>query len=292
MTWRIQYPLDAALLEPLEDYIYALMPSPWTVSQDKPSAVQYALEGYFDSEEAAREAYKALQAHCPWVQDPCRLEAIDDQDWKNAYKNFLKPWVYGPLHWVPLWQKESYPLPPDAFALWVDAGMAFGTGAHETTQLCGRRLVEFYQQHPKGTKARLIDAGCGSGILALSAALLGFKDIFAFDNDPEVIPVCEENAQLNGLEAKVVFRSHALDAGLAHAQADLVLANIQADVLLRHTDCLLKAVQPGGQLVLSGILSSELAGLQAVFVDQAKRHWGEGSCAVRLGPPVNGQTFA
>ncbi len=277
MTWRIQHKLDLANLEEIEEHIYALNPSPWTLSQDKPGPLDYSLEGYFESQESAVAAYKDLQLHCPCIQGPLNLEKINDQDWQNAYKAFLKPWVYGVLHWVPLWQKETYALPSEAFALWVDAGMAFGTGAHETTQLCGRRIVEFWQQYPHQKQARIIDAGCGSGILALSAALLGFKDIFAFDNDPDVIPVCEENAQLNGLDNRVIFQSHSLEEGLAGKKVELLMANIQTHILLDHTHCLLKAVQPEGQLVLSGILSTELEGLQAVFEKEAKAVWGAAS---------------
>jgi ribosomal protein L11 methyltransferase len=111
----------------------------------------------------------------------------------------------------------------------------------------------------------VIDAGCGSGILALSAAKLGFKRIAGFDNDPEAIRVSDENAALNGLAGSVEFYVGDLVSGLAGRSADLVLANIQADILVRFVRELSTAVAPGGQLVLSGILSGELDHVREQF---------------------------
>jgi ribosomal protein L11 methyltransferase len=152
--------------------------------------------------------------------------------------------------------------------LWLDPGLAFGTGNHETTRLCVERLVALAASD-KGPvtsgKRRVIDAGCGSGILALSAALLGFGEISGFDNDTEAVRVSEENASLNGLAGRVRFFTGDLVGGLAGEQADVVLANIQADVLMRFARELVGAVAPGGALVLSGILAHENAQVRTVF---------------------------
>ena len=115
----------------------------------------------------------------------------------------------------------------------------------------------------------MIDAGCGSGILALSAALLGFENIAGFDNDSEAVRVSEENAALNGLAGRVKFSTGDLVTGLAGAQAEIVLANIQADVLMKFARELTGAVAPGGTLVLSGILAHENAQVRAVFAAAA-----------------------
>ena len=114
-------------------------------------------------------------------------------------------------------------------------------------------------------RGRVIDAGCGSGILALSAALLEFKDVVAFDNDPEAVRVSLENAVANGLAKHAEFFTGDLISGLAGRQGDIVLANIQADVLMRFAPQLLAAVAPGGALVLSGILAEENAKVRAAF---------------------------
>jgi ribosomal protein L11 methyltransferase len=169
-----------------------------------------------------------------------------------------------------VWQRGTYVLPPGDAVLWLDPGLAFGTGNHETTRLCVERLVALAEAQPASSKsaapqARVIDAGCGSGILALSAVLLGFRDVVGFDNDPEAVRVSEENAALNGLAGRVQFFVGDLVSGLSGREAEIVLANIQADVLMRFARELVAAVAPGGALILSGILAAENAAVRAAF---------------------------
>ena len=188
---------------------------------------------------------------------------LADADWRDSYKAHFHAWKFGRLHWVPVWERETFVLPEGEAVLWLDPGLAFGTGNHETTRLCVERLVARTEEH--GTAGRVIDAGCGSGILALSAVLLGYRDVVGFDNDPEAIRVSEANAGLNGLETAVRFHVGDLVSGLAGERADIVLANIQADVLLQFARELVDAVAPGGTLVLSGILAGENAHVRTAF---------------------------
>jgi len=206
------------------------------------------------------------------------VRTLADADWRDSYKAHFHAWQFGRLHWVPVWQRDTFQLPPGDAVLWLDPGLAFGTGNHETTRLCVERmvgLVERLKATSRPTRApgcgddllplRVVDAGCGSGILALSAALLGFRDVTGFDNDPEAVRVSEENAARNGLGGRVRFAVADLVGGLAGIEADLLLANIQADVLMRFTRELAAAVAPGGTLVLSGILAAENAQVRATF---------------------------
>jgi ribosomal protein L11 methyltransferase len=147
--------------------------------------------------------------------------------------------------------------------------MAFGTGNHETTRLCIERLVEFEAEIGEFESIRVLDAGCGSGILALSAARLGIRDVMGFDNDPEAIRVSIENAALNDLSACVRFMVADLLEGLGGGCADVVLANIQSDILLRHSSELLAVVAPGGMLAMSGILAAEIGIVRAAFTAAA-----------------------
>ncbi|MDP3071372.1 MAG: 50S ribosomal protein L11 methyltransferase [Opitutaceae bacterium] len=199
--------------------------------------------------------------------------AMADADWRDSYKVHFHAWRFGRLHWVPVWERETFRLPPGGAVLWLDPGLAFGTGNHETTRLCVERLVTLAEEKADGKSTvegrRVIDAGCGSGILALSAALLGFRHVRGFDNDPEAVRVSEENAALNGLTDRVRFSTGDLVTGLAGHTADVVLANIQADVLMRFARELVAAVAPGGTLVLSGILAQENAQVQAAFAAAA-----------------------
>jgi ribosomal protein L11 methyltransferase len=195
---------------------------------------------------------------------------LAEADWRDSYKAHFRAWRFDRLHWVPVWERASYVVPSGDAVLWLDPGLAFGTGNHETTRLCVERLVVCAEEH--GTGGRVIDAGCGSGILALSAALLGYRDVLGFDNDPEAVRVSGENAALNGLTGQVRFETADLETGLAGRQADLLLANIQADVLLRYAAVLTGAVAPGGTLILSGILAGENGQVRAGF-ERAAPGW-------------------
>ena len=223
------------------------------------------LTGYFASRADAVRAWKDLAGatDAGWTRGETIVRELPDEDWKDSYKAHFKAWKFGRLNWVPVWERETFVLPAGEEVLWLDPGMAFGTGNHETTRLVVESLVAFTARH--GTGGRVIDAGCGSGILALSAARLGFKSVSGFDNDPEAIRVSEENAGLNGLAGRVKFKVSELVPGLAGRPAELVLANIQADVLMNFATEFCAAVAPGGELVLSGILSRELAQVREKF---------------------------
>ena len=121
-------------------------------------------------------------------------------------------------------------------------------------------------------EVNIVDAGCGSGILALSASLLGFSWITAFDIDADSIRICHENAIMNQLEGAVLFNECGLDDGLPSGEADLLLANILANVLTDHRERLLLALRdkPGSTLVLSGILQKEMETLTNAFRESAK----------------------
>src|SRR5690349_19746689 len=143
------------------------------VIEDKPAARAW-LTGYYELRESAQQAWQdfapALAAE--WLVTEPVIAELADKDWKESYKEHFKAWRFGRLHWVPVWERDQFKLPEGNEVLWLDPGMAFGTGNHETTRLVVERLVALAQN--QGTGGRVIDAGCGSGILALSAVKLGF----------------------------------------------------------------------------------------------------------------------
>lgn len=236
--------------------------------EDKPSARAW-VAGYFENRGQLDEGLSRVNEVVArdWMIGEAEVRELADQDWRDSYKAHFRAWEFGRLHWVPIWERESFVLPPGHAVIWLDPGLAFGTGNHETTRLCCERLVAFAQE--RGRTAVVIDAGCGSGILALSAAKLGFTQVSGFDNDPEAVRVSEENADLNGLSGQVTFTTADLISGLAGRSADLLLANIQADVLMTFAKGLVSAVSPGGQLVLSGILASENDRVRETFAAAA-----------------------
>ena len=265
------------MADQLEAFFFETETIYWGVMQrerDDP----YEVFGFFPDEATADKELAALREEFPELPEDFALSEIRDEDWQNAYKEFVKPWNDRQLHWIPLWERENIDVPEGHAAIYLDAGMAFGTGAHETTRLCVRRLLDYIDANKdRVPSVDLIDAGCGSGILALSAAALGFKNIYGFDFDPEAIRVCRENIDYNAhVETPVEFAVADLEVGLAGRKADFILANIQTDVLIPFSDHLVEAVADGGCLALSGILSKEL--------EQVKEHYSARFNDLGLGP--------
>ncbi|MBL9214195.1 MAG: 50S ribosomal protein L11 methyltransferase [Opitutaceae bacterium] len=234
------------------------------VLEDKPSGRAW-LAGYFAAREEALDAWRELAAGLGVgvAVGETVVRQLPDEDWKESYKVHFKAWKFGRLNWVPVWERGTFAPPSGEEVLWLDPGMAFGTGNHETTRLVVERLVAIAAR--EGIGARVLDAGCGSGILALSALKLGFAEVAGFDNDPEAVRISRENAELNGLSRQADFFVGDLDSGLAGAEVGVLLANIQADVLGRFASGLVRAVAPGGHLILSGILGRELESVRAAF---------------------------
>lgn len=265
---EIKTDIPVGEVEALDTFLLEEELSGWNVVEDVISRTAYVV-GVFPSEPDASAAWAYLQSHFPALEGKsAAIRVLAESEWRESYKIHFKAWQFGRLHWVPVWEREKFVLPSGHEVLWLDPGLAFGTGNHETTRLCVERLVAWAEE--KGTSARVIDAGCGSGILALSAAKLGFTDIDGFDNDEEAVRVSEENAAVNGLAGRVRFFAGDLVTGLAGREAELVLANILGDVLMRFAPQLLAAVAPGGRLVLSGILASENDRVREAFATLAQ----------------------
>lgn len=265
---RLAVPVDAA--EATELALLEAGIGGWTLLEDAVGREAWVV-GYFPSEEEAAARCSQLKAALPvGTSGDGAARRLPDADWKNSYRGHFKAWEFGRLHWVPVWERDSFLLPPGHSVLWLDPGMAFGTGNHETTRLCIERLVEFEAgAGGGGAGLRVVDAGCGSGILALSARLLGFGDVRGFDVDPEAVQVSVENARMNGLSAEVRFAVAGLPEGLTGEKAAVVLANIQADILIRHAGALAGAVAPGGILAMSGILAAEAGAVRNALAPHA-----------------------
>ena len=260
---EIKVEIPPARVEEADNLLLELGVEGWSLLEDVVAKKAWIV-GIFADQPEVETRWTELSGLLPGIAmgEPVRRQ-LRDGDWRDSYKAHFKAWRFGRLHWVPVWEREKFSLPAGDEVLWLDPGMAFGTGNHETTRLCVERLVGL------PAKGRVIDAGCGSGILALSAAKLGFPQVAGFDNDPEAVKVSEENVQLNGLEGRVEFYVGDLVTGLAGRQAEVVLANILADVLMKFAKELVAAVAPGGTLILSGILAVESGQVQRVFAAAA-----------------------
>jgi len=267
-------PISVSATEAIENALAEAENADWGVFEDKPTASAW-LGSYFPDETMARVAVERARRDLRAVAtlgEP-EIRPMPDADWRESYKAHFKPWHFGRMHWVPVWERDSYALPAGDALVLLDPGMAFGTGNHETTRLCCERMVAYAerQRAARGSLAgvRVVDAGCGSGILAISAVKLGFSPVAGFDNDPEAVAVSRENAALNGVTGQVDFFVGNLITGLQGRQADLLMANILANVLREFARELVAAVAPGGWLVLSGILATEIEAVRRDFATVA-----------------------
>ena len=178
----------------------------------------------------------------------------DGQDWAARSQAHLTRVRVGEITIAP--PLDAAP-PPGGVLVIVLPSTGFGTGHHQTTRLC----LGLLQQTPV-TGRRVLDLGTGSGVLALAAWRLGAAEVEALDHDADAIANAEENLRLNGAEGAIALRRADLTDGGA-APADVVVANLTGAVICRHAALIAALVRPGGVLILSGILATELDAVRA-----------------------------
>lgn len=184
---------------------------------------------------------------------PYRWEILEDKDWEREWMDNFEAMRFGDRLWIcPSWQE---PPDPSAANLMLDPGLAFGTGTHPTTALC----LEWLDGMELSGK-NVIDYGCGSGILAIAALLLGANHVIAVDNDPQALIATGDNAQRNGID-KEKIPTYLPEQTPEHIKADIVVANILAGPLAELAPLLAQCSNPGAELALSGILENQAPAL-------------------------------
>ena len=200
-----------------------------------------------DMDAALAQFPPALLAQCNQ-----RIEILEDKDWEREWMQHYQPMRFGRRLWVcPSWIE---PPEPDACNLLLDPGLAFGTGTHPTTAMC---LAQLDGMALAGT--RMVDYGCGSGILAAAALKLGAERALGVDNDPQALAASRDNCARNDIDRQRLQLALPGEAVIGdwHGQAEVVVANILAGPLLQLRDTLLVLLQPGGSLMLAGLLESQ-----------------------------------
>ena len=221
-----------------------------------------SVKALFNEEAVAVEAATLVLAQ-DWAEGVTleSVVAVPDEDWVRLTQSQFAPVPITPQFWiVPSWHE-----PPAGVqhVIRLDPGLAFGTGTHPTTRMCLRWIAAQAASHARGW-SRVLDYGCGSGILAIGAALHGAQQVDAVDIDPAAVASTRANAAANGVTLNAALPDAALpDAAAGHYA--LVLANILASPLKLLAPLLCAHLAPGGDLVLAGILARQADELTAAY---------------------------
>ncbi|AQS09007.1 ribosomal protein L11 methyltransferase [Clostridium saccharobutylicum] len=184
---------------------------------------------------------------------------MHEEDWANNWKQYYKPVkITGKIVIKPIW--EEYEKKDDELIIELDPGMAFGTGTHETTRMCIKALDKYVK--PNTT---VFDVGCGSGILAIAAAKLGANHVVGVDLDPVAVDSSKENISFNNLNNIEVLEGNLLD--VVSGKADIVVANIIAEIICVLTEDVKKALNEGGLFIVSGIIHDRVDMVKEKFAE-------------------------
>ncbi|WIW69772.1 MULTISPECIES: 50S ribosomal protein L11 methyltransferase [Anaerosinus] len=185
---------------------------------------------------------------------------IQDEDWSTTWKEYFHPIKVGDLIVIkPSW--EEYNASPDDIIIELDPGMAFGTGTHHTTSMCIRLLEEII----KGGQ-EVFDVGTGSGVLAITAAKLGAMKVTAVDFDPVAVRVAKENIEANHVSDIITTGQSDLLKNV-DGKADVIIANIIADIIIRLLDDIPNRLKLGGTMIASGIIADRLSDVTKAVID-------------------------
>lgn len=222
---------------------------------------QVTLVGLFARDthpEELRDALHLSAAIHEQVLPVYELAGLADREWERTWMDTFKPMRFGERFWI---CPTEYLAPDkDAINLKLDPGLAFGTGTHATTAQCLSWLgLQTAQSLTPLAGRTVIDYGCGSGVLAIAALLLGALKVWAVDIDEQALLSTRENAKQNGVSEPLLVGQPALVDGV---QVDIVFANILFKPLMDLADIMASAVKPGGHLILSGILEDQMEPLR------------------------------
>lgn len=230
-------------------------------ADDGVAYLSFYLEPEDDKEKILSEIRQELQEMSSYLNvGECRIEEseTEDVDWVNNWKQYFHQFYVDDILIIPSWENVK-PEDSDKMVIHIDPGTAFGTGMHETTQLCIRQIRKYVTE---GT--RILDVGCGSGILGMLALKFGAAYSVGTDLDPCAIEATYENMEVNGIskdryEVMIgnIIDDKEVQDKVGYGCYDIVAANILADVLVQLTPVIVKQLKPGGFYITSGIIDDK-----------------------------------
>ncbi len=217
--------------------------------------------------EAVRNKLSEIREYMDIGEGSITISETEDKDWLNNWKEFFHQFYIDDLLVTPSWE-EIKPEDQDKKILHIDPGTAFGTGMHETTQLCIRQLKKYITP-----ETVLLDVGTGSGILAIVSLMYGIKEAVGTDLDPCAVEAVRENMEVNGVNTDQfemmignIISDPEIQDRVGYERYDIVVANILAEVLLPLTPVVKKCLKPGGIYITSGIIAEK----EQLVVDAVK----------------------
>lgn len=212
------------------------------------------------------EEIDAMRQYCDVGEGSIEISETEDKDWINNWKTFFHPFTVDDILIKPTWEEipEEH---RDKLLIQIDPGTAFGTGMHETTQLCIRQLKKYMKEGD-----RVCDLGTGSGILGITALKLGASSVMGTDLDEEAVPAVHGNMEANALPEESfgliignVIGDREVQDQLGYACYDIVVANILAPVIVMLTDVVAPHLKQGGMFITSGIIQEKEEEVFAAF---------------------------
>ncbi|MGN1139716.1 MAG: 50S ribosomal protein L11 methyltransferase [Oliverpabstia sp.] len=207
---------------------------------------------------SVKEELDTLRIFCDIGEGSITIDETEDIDWINNWKQYFKQFYVDDILIIPSWE-EVKEEDKDKMIIHIDPGTAFGTGMHETTQLCIRQLRKYVT-----SETQLLDVGTGSGILSIIALKMGAKHAIGTDLDPCAVPAVEENKEVNGIAAEDfemmignIIDDKEVQDRVGYEKYDIVVANILADVLVPLTPVIVNQMKTGGIYITSGIIDEK-----------------------------------
>lgn len=274
MAWtNLHFSCSHQLARETESTLQTLNAAAVTIEEGQGATPQFELEpgvlpewehvdvtALLDSENDFGKIIQTLRDEFPELKETTfRKEPLPEQDWERAWMDQFQPIDFGAGLWI--CPTSCTPPDPQAVNIWLDPGLAFGTGTHPTTALC----MQWLAKH-RADELTVLDYGCGSGILAVAALKLGAKQAIGVDIDQRALTASMDNAAKNNVADKLRTCLH---GDLQHDfKADLLFANILANTLIELKPLLLSHLSPGGALVLSGILREQIEAVRSAFMPE------------------------
>lgn len=207
---------------------------------------------------AVKEELDGLRLFCDIGEGSIAVDETEDIDWINNWKQYFKQFYVDDILIIPSWEKVKEE-DKEKMIIHIDPGTAFGTGMHETTQLCIRQLKKYVTEDTE-----LLDVGTGSGILSIIALKMGARHAVGTDLDPCAVPAVEENKEVNEIPAEAfdmmignIIDDTEVQDKVGYGKYDIVVANILADVLVPLTPVIVNQMKPGAVYITSGIIDDK-----------------------------------